>query len=98
MPKTKIAPLTDAEEARIQAMIASDPDNPELTDEQLANMRPFAEVFPELAASIRRGRPPLETPKQSVHLRLDADVLAAWRATGAGWQSRMNEALRKAMP
>ena len=41
-------PLTDEEEAEIQAMIASDPDNPELTDEQLAQMKPFSEVFPDL--------------------------------------------------
>ena len=49
-------PLTHEEEAVIQAGIASDPDNPELTDAQLALARPFAEVFPELAASIRRAR------------------------------------------
>ena len=49
-------PLNNEEEARIQAGIASDPDNPELTDAQLASARPFAEVFPELAASIRRAR------------------------------------------
>ena len=35
-------PLTDDEEAEIQRMIASDPDNPELTDEQIAGLRPFA--------------------------------------------------------
>ena len=38
-------PLTDAEEAEIQRMIASDPDNPELTDEQIAGLRPFAKCF-----------------------------------------------------
>jgi len=45
---------------------------------------------------VRRGRPPLESPKQAVKLRLDADVLAAYRATGAGWQTRINADLRKA--
>ena len=45
---------------------------------------------------IRRGRPPLENPKQAVKLRLDADVLAAYRKTGDGWQTRINEDLRKA--
>jgi hypothetical protein len=39
-------PLTDDEEADIQRMIASDPDNPELTDEQIDRLRPFAELFP----------------------------------------------------
>ncbi len=45
---------------------------------------------------IRRGRPPLAHPKQAVKLRLDADVLAAYRKTGDGWQTRINADLRKA--
>ena len=44
---------------------------------------------------IRRGRPPGST-KTQVSLRLDQDVLAAFRTEGPGWQSRMNAALRKA--
>jgi uncharacterized protein (DUF4415 family) len=43
-----------------------------------------------------RGRPKSATPKQAVSLRLDADVVAHFRATGPGWQSRINAALRKA--
>ncbi|MCX7313319.1 MAG: BrnA antitoxin family protein [Hyphomicrobiales bacterium] len=46
--------------------------------------------------TIRRGRPPLPNPKQAVKLRLDADVVAAYRATGDGWQTRINADLRKA--
>ena len=45
---------------------------------------------------VRRGRPPLPSPKQAVKLRLDADVVAAYRRTGAGWQTRINADLRKA--
>ena len=45
---------------------------------------------------LRRGRPPLTNPKQAVKLRLDADVLAAYRKTGHGWQTRINADLRKA--
>jgi uncharacterized protein (DUF4415 family) len=45
---------------------------------------------------IRRGRPPLPSPKQAVKLRLDADVLDAYRKTGDGWQTRINADLRKA--
>jgi uncharacterized protein (DUF4415 family) len=45
---------------------------------------------------IRRGRPPLENPKEAVKLRLDHDVLAAYRDTGRGWQTRINADLRKA--
>jgi uncharacterized protein (DUF4415 family) len=49
------------------------------------------------AASRRRGRPTAESPKISMTIRLDADVLEAFRATGPGWQSRINEALRQVM-
>jgi uncharacterized protein (DUF4415 family) len=45
----------------------------------------------------RRGRPPLADPKVSIKIRLYADVLAGFRATGAGWQTRIDGALRKAL-
>ena len=45
---------------------------------------------------IRPGRPKSANPKQSVNLRLDADVLEFYRKSGPGWQTRMNDALRKA--
>ncbi|MDB5555294.1 MAG: hypothetical protein JWL86_5278 [Rhizobium sp.] len=72
-------------------------DNPELTEEDFKLARPFAEVFPELAASIARsrGRPSLESPKKQVTLRLDADLIARYKASGKGWQSRINDDLRK---
>jgi len=73
-------------------------DNPEWTEEDFKNARPFAEVFPELAESIRkaRGRPVVETPKRQISLRLDPDVIDAFKATGKGWQGRINDVLRKA--
>ena len=43
----------------------------------------------------RRGRPRLENPKQAVNIRLDADVIAHFRKGGKGWQTRINDALRK---
>lgn len=93
-------PLTDVEEAEIQKMIALDPDAPEATDEELANAKPFAEVFPDLAAGIareiaRRGRPAQERTKTPVTIRLDDDLVAHFKATGKGWQTRINAALRK---
>ncbi len=90
-------PLTDGEEAEIQRMIASDPDNPEATDQQLKNGKSFAEAFPQLMESIKRsrGRPPVEAPKQQVSLRLSPDVIRAFKATGKGWQSRIDDVLRK---
>lgn len=75
-------------------------DSPESTDEQLAQARPFAEVFPEFAAEIRKnlgGRPKSLNPKQAISIRLDRDVIEAFKAQGEGWQSRMNDALRKAV-
>lgn len=97
MPKLDLPPITDEEEARIQTGIAADADNPEITDEQFERARPFAEAFPELAANLRRTRGPQRTPtKQLVSLRVDQDVLDRFKATGSGWQSRMNEALRRA--
>ncbi|MBB6469585.1 BrnA antitoxin family protein [Aminobacter carboxidus] len=94
----KYKPLTDAEEAEIQRKIASDPDAPEATDEQLAQAKPFAEAFPELAASMKRarGRPKVEAPKAAVTLRVDPDTLARFKAAGKDWRSRMSEALDKA--
>ena len=70
-----------------------DPDDaPELTDAFFDQ----AEIAqgPKI---IRRGRPKLDNPKRSVTLRIDADVLAFYRDTGPGWQSRMNDRLRDAM-
>jgi uncharacterized protein (DUF4415 family) len=42
------------------------------------------------------GRPKKAAPKEAVSIRLDPDVVAHFRAGGAGWQSRINAALRKA--
>lgn len=47
-------------------------------------------------AKVQRGRPKAAAPKVSTTIRLDPDVLAAFKADGAGWQSRINAALRKA--
>lgn len=76
-------------------------DNPELTAEDFKRARPMLEVHPELAddrTPRRRGRPPSEHPKVALKLRIDDDVVAAFRATGPGWQSRINETLRRHMP
>lgn len=86
-------------EDQIKCMIASDPDAPEATDAQLAQAKPFAEVFPALADALRKnagGRPRLENPKVAVSLRLDREVVEQFKATGSGWQTRMNSALRQA--
>lgn len=43
----------------------------------------------------KRGRPKSHSPKQQLTIRLDQAVLDYYRASGAGWQARINEALRK---
>jgi uncharacterized protein (DUF4415 family) len=72
--------------------------SPELTKADFARAKPFAEVFPDLAASIRKGRGPNKAPtKKLVSLRLSPEVLEHFKATGDGWQSRIDETLRKAV-
>lgn len=73
-------------------------DSPDLTPEQLAEAKPFAEVFPELAASIRRtaGRPKLENARQPVTLRLSPQTLRKFESLGPDWRARMAEVLDKA--
>lgn len=67
-------------------------DIPELTDEffDSAEIRHGDKLIRR-----GRGRPPLESPKKLVSLRLDPDVVERFRATGPGWQSRINAALRE---
>jgi uncharacterized protein (DUF4415 family) len=69
-----------------------DPDDaPELTEEWFDT----AEIW-EGNKLIRPGRPKEAVTKEAVNIRLDPDVVAHYRATGPGWQSRINETLRKA--
>jgi uncharacterized protein (DUF4415 family) len=70
----------------------------ELTREDMAALRPAEEVLPQsLAALLRRpgqrgpGRKP---PKVALSLRLSPEVVAHFRATGPGWQRRIDEALK----
>ena len=73
-------------------------DTPELTDEQLAQLRPAAEVLPELVEAMTRRRGAQKMPTKALFsLRIDRDVLEAYRASGPGWQGRMNDALRKSV-
>lgn len=74
-------------------------DNPELTEAEVAELRPAQEVLPPAlyAALVNRGgRPKAAARKVPVTIRLDARTVAAFKATGAGWQTRMNEALAEA--
>ena len=57
---------------------------PELTDDMLAR-----------AIVKKGGRPRSPNPRELISLRLPPDVVARWRATGPGWQTRMVERLAK---
>ena len=77
----------------------TDPDNPELTEEDFAKMRPAHEVLPPgiMAAfpKSKGGRPRKIQTKLAINLRLDAPVVAHLRGQGPGWQTRVNAALTK---
>ena len=74
-----------------------DEENPEWTAEEFAQAKPFADIFPELAASFQRKRGKQNAPtKELVSLRLSKEALAKFRALGPGWQTRINEAVVKA--
>ena len=89
MPK-KRPPLTD-EEGEVR----------ELTQEDFRGMRPAREVMPELIEAMEEwrkklGRPKAETPKVHIGFRLSADVVASIKASGRGYNARVDAALRKA--
>ena len=78
-----------------------DNENPEWSAANFAAAQPASALLPglfgaEQAASMlkpRRGRPPVAVRKEHVNLRLDPEVLEAFRASGPGWQTRLNAAL-----
>ena len=87
MPKLKAETLvpTAKEDDEIQKGIDADPDTWFLSDEEWEKVKP----------SVRLGRPPAEVTKERITIRLSRDVVTQFRATGAGWQTRMDAALRQ---
>ena len=84
------------EEVAINVGIARDPDAPDLDEGWFERARPAAEVVPHVVEQWRRTRGRQKAPtKEAISIRLDADILAYYRATGRGWQGRINEALRR---
>ncbi|PXW79994.1 BrnA antitoxin of type II toxin-antitoxin system [Nitrosomonas sp. Nm84] len=70
------------EDAQITAAALTDPDNLPLTDAELGQFKRG------------RGRPQGSGKKEQVTLRIDTEILEQFRATGNGWQTRINDALR----
>ena len=75
---------TPEDDAAITAAALSDPDAIPFTDAEWAQVKPL----------VRRGRPLGSGTKTQVTLRLDADVVDKFRASGDGWQTRINDALK----
>ena len=102
MPKLKPETLIPdrAEDESINAGINADTEARELDREWFKRARPAREVLGEenyhalLEMKRPRGRPPASATKIFTGVRLDADVLNAFKTTGKGWQTRMNAALR----
>ena len=75
----------------------------ELTDEELASLRPSSKALPaKLFAALTARKPgqrgPQKAPtKKMITLRLDPDVLDGYRASGDGWQRRMNAVLKASL-
>jgi uncharacterized protein (DUF4415 family) len=86
MPKLKSTHLavTADEDQAITAAALSDPDAAPYTDAELAAARPM----------MRIGRPKAQVTKERITIRLSRDVVTKFRATGSGWQTRLDSALR----
>jgi uncharacterized protein (DUF4415 family) len=77
---------TDEEDAVITAAALSDPDALPLTEAEWEAVKPSLRVG---------GRPKAEVTKERITIRLSPDVLRAFKATGKGWQSRIDAALKE---
>ena len=86
MPKLKAGTIlpTPAEDAAITAAAQADPDAVPFTDAEWAQAKPL----------VRRGRPLGSGTKAQVTLRLDVEVLERFKASGDGWQTRINDVLK----
>ncbi len=66
----------------------------DLSEVDPALFKPFSSLSASLQAKLR-GRPKAAMTKERITIRLSSEVVSAFRATGAGWQTRMDAALRE---
>lgn len=87
MPKLKPGTIipTHEEDVAITAAAMSDPDAMPFTDAEWEAVKPL----------VRIGRPKAEVTKERITIRLSRDVVTQFRATGEGWQTRVDSALRQ---
>lgn len=87
MPKLKsnhIA-VSEVEDKAITQAALNDPDALPYTDQEWKTIR----------SSVRVGRPKAEVTKERITIRISRDVVERFRATGSGWQTRMDHALKQ---
>jgi uncharacterized protein (DUF4415 family) len=85
LKKISLRMPTFEEDQLITAAAESDPDALPLTDEQMSAMVPIR---------VLRGRPKLANKKHLVSIRYSPEVIDYFRASGAGWQARMDAVLK----
>ena len=83
---------TPEEEAAINAGIAADPDTYELTEEEMARLKPIDTPTHQLKGV--KGRPRAEITKDRITIRLAPEVTSYFRSTGKGWQTRIEAVLK----
>ena len=72
-----------------------DDENPEWGEQEFKTAKKIDAMPAEFQAAVRRARGPQKAPtKQLVSMRLDGDIVDAFKSGGDGWQTRMNGALR----
>lgn len=94
----------DDADDKAESAVLDGEDAPRLTTDTLAGARPAAEVlreiFPADVAGVflrKPGRPKNEVCKEKITIRLSPEVVRHFRSQGKGWQSRIDDVLRKAI-
>lgn len=89
--------LTEAQKKELRKRIKADIES--TTDEEDARIHAAALADPDNPPNRwpkRIGRPPAAVTKQAITLRIDRETISKFRATGDGWQTRINDALKRA--
>ncbi|MCH8238862.1 MAG: BrnA antitoxin family protein [Proteobacteria bacterium] len=82
--------------ARLEPLTDKSGEVRELTETDVARMKPATDAAPEiLTRARRRGRPIVDNPKRQITLRLDPEIIAHFKAGGRGWQTRLNDVLAR---
>ena len=91
--------ISDEEARRIEEGIKSDPDTQVWGEREFSQARPATEMEPDIVKAYNQGkigRGPQKAPvKKQVTIRLDQEIIEHFKQAGKGWQSRLNNHLKK---